>query len=301
MARGTKTGGRKAGTPNRATVERQEMAARALDNAKAEGRPLAKDRLDELLGIALGAMTAHQPITKDIVKKARALGNKAVKESRGNWSGFGEWWDRAAYAARSWQSTRARPTRRFPLRPRSRPAPASFGDFDNIGRLGDPVAASRAYQQFMRAPRQRALPPPAAFGGSISWTVRTRGSRIAFAGEKTFEEGDASERPKLCQDHAVEPGGKRIQHVFEDLRIFPACPRRYIKGMISFRNSLRVARLPSLLQSGSSCSSDARVSRVAYCSPMGRAKRFAKLCGDFKARASVLRWYGWNSLSRRRR
>jgi hypothetical protein len=42
MARGTKTGGRKAGTPNRATVERQEMAARALDNAKAKGRPLAK-------------------------------------------------------------------------------------------------------------------------------------------------------------------------------------------------------------------------------------------------------------------
>ena len=100
MARGTKTGGRKAGTPNRATVERQEIAARALDNAKADGRPLAKDRLDELLGIALGAMAAHQPITKDMVKKARALGNKTVKDNRGNWGGFGEWWDRAAYAAK---------------------------------------------------------------------------------------------------------------------------------------------------------------------------------------------------------
>ena len=31
------------------------------------------------------------------------------------------------------------------------------------------------------------------------------------------------------------------------------------------------------------------------------AKRFAKLCGDFKARASVLRWYGWQPFFQRRR
>jgi hypothetical protein len=161
MARGTKTGGRKAGTPNRATVERQEIAARALDNAKAEGRPLAKDRLDELLGIALGAMTAHQPITKEMVKKARASGNRTVKESRGNWGGFGEWWDRAAYAAKELAKYQS-PTYKAVSVETPRPSgSATFGNFNKVERLGDPVRASRIYQQFMVAPRQLRLPPPA--------------------------------------------------------------------------------------------------------------------------------------------
>jgi hypothetical protein len=161
MARGTKTGGRKAGTPNRATVERQEIAARALDNAKAEGRPLAKDRLDELLSIALGAMTAHQPITKDMVKKARASGNNTVKESRGNWSGFGDWWDRAAYAAKElakYQSPTYKAVSVETPRPSGSPP---VRDFCTFVRTGDPVRASRIYQEFMAAPRQLSLPPPA--------------------------------------------------------------------------------------------------------------------------------------------
>lgn len=95
-----KTGGRAKGTPNKATIEREEMAARALDKAKL-GRPLAKDRLDELLDVALGAMQRHQPVTAEMVERARAAGNKAVKESRGDWNGFGDWWDRAALAAKS--------------------------------------------------------------------------------------------------------------------------------------------------------------------------------------------------------
>ena len=159
MARGTKTGGRKAGTPNRTTVERQEIAARALDNAKAEGRPLAKDRLDELLGIAMGAMAAHQPITKDMAKKARALGNKTVSESRGNWGGFGDWWDRAAYAAKELAKYQS-PTYKAVSVETPLPSGSSpVRDFDNFVRTGDPVRASRIYQQFMAAPRQLRLPP----------------------------------------------------------------------------------------------------------------------------------------------
>src|ERR1700722_18311080 len=161
MARGTKTGGRKAGTPNRATVERQEIAARALDNAKAGGRPLAKGRLDGLLWIPLGAMAAHQPITKDMVKKARALGNKTVKDNRGNWGGFGEWWDRAAYAAKElakYQSPTYKAVSVATPQPSGSPP---VRDVDNFVRTGDPVRASRIYQQFMAAPRQLRLPPPA--------------------------------------------------------------------------------------------------------------------------------------------
>src|ERR1700722_7246171 len=143
MARGTKTGGRKAGTPNRATVERQEIAARALDNAKAGGRPLAKGRLDGLLWIPLGAMAAHQPITKDMVKKALALGNKTVKDNRGNWGGFGEWWDRAAYAAKELAKYQSPTYKAVSVATPQPSAPATFGDFDKAVRLGNPIAAAR--------------------------------------------------------------------------------------------------------------------------------------------------------------
>jgi hypothetical protein len=161
MARGTKTGGRKAGTPNRATVERQEMAARALDNAKAEGRPLAKDRLDELLSIALGAMMAHQPITKEMAKKARASGNRTVKESRGDWSGFGEWWDRAAYAAKELAKYQSPTYKAVSVETPHQAGSRTFGDIGKFVRTGDPVAASRIYREFIMAPRQLSLPPPA--------------------------------------------------------------------------------------------------------------------------------------------
>jgi hypothetical protein len=161
MARGTKTGGRKAGTLNRATVERQEMAARTLDKAKAAGRPLAKDRLDELLEIALGAMTAHQPITRDMVKKARALGNKTVKESRGNWTDFGEWWDRAAYVAKELAKFQSPTYKAVSVETPRQSGLPPVRDFNTFVRTGDPVRASRIYQEVMAAPRQLSLPPPA--------------------------------------------------------------------------------------------------------------------------------------------
>jgi hypothetical protein len=159
MARGTKTGGRKAGTPNRATVERQEMAARALDNAKAKGRPLAKDRLDELLSIALSAMTARQPITKEMVKKARASGNRTVKESRGDWGGFGDWWDRAAYAAKELAKFQSPTYKAVSVETPRQSGLPPVRDFGTFVRTGDPVRASRIYQEFMAAPRQLSLPP----------------------------------------------------------------------------------------------------------------------------------------------
>ena len=38
---------------------------------------------------------------------------------------------------------------------------------------------------------------------------------------------------------AVEPRSKHIHHVSKDLRIFPACPHRYMKGMIGIRKQLQ--------------------------------------------------------------
>ena len=51
MARGRKTGGRKLGTPNKATVERAVLAERAAAEGGATGRPLAKEVLDDFMHI----------------------------------------------------------------------------------------------------------------------------------------------------------------------------------------------------------------------------------------------------------
>jgi hypothetical protein len=79
MATGKKTGGRKAGTPNRATVERELLAAKAVaaakamenpeiqaavagvEAAKAAGRKLGKDILDEFANVLAGAAAYYQP------------------------------------------------------------------------------------------------------------------------------------------------------------------------------------------------------------------------------------------------
>jgi hypothetical protein len=159
MARGTKTGGRKVGTPNKLTVERQEEAARALDRrARATPRPLAKDRLDELLDVALGAMQQFQPVTKEMVERAHAVGNTKVKESKGDWVGFGSWWDRAVFAAKELAKYQSPQLKALAMVQTPEPLSAAANK-DSALRLNDPVRASRVYQEFMRAPRQLSLPP----------------------------------------------------------------------------------------------------------------------------------------------
>jgi hypothetical protein len=146
-----KTGGRAKGTPNKATVEREQEAARALDKSRMSGRPLAKDRLDELMDVAIGAMQRHQPVTKDMVARARAAGNKAVKESRGDWKGFGDWWDRAAFAAKSLAPFQS-PTYRAIVVAQAGEgsAPAPMKDVTpEAGPAGD-AATERAQQTYLR-------------------------------------------------------------------------------------------------------------------------------------------------------
>ena len=65
---GERRGGRKAGTKNRATIERQLEAAQAAIAKVKHGRELAKDVLERLLhdldrfkGIAEGAAGLHKP------------------------------------------------------------------------------------------------------------------------------------------------------------------------------------------------------------------------------------------------
>ena len=44
--------------------------------------------------------------------------------------------------------------------------------------------------------------------------------------------------PSQVGDGLVKPGKEHIDHVCKNLRVFPPCPRWYIKGVISVRNQL---------------------------------------------------------------
>lgn len=146
---GKKTGGRAKGTPNKATIERELEAARALDKSRALGRPLARDRLDELLDVALGAMQRHQPVTKEMVDRARAAGNANVKESKGDWDGFGDWWDRAAFAAKALAPYQSATYKAIAVQmaPIAEPARAPA---DNVRQIDDSNAVSRVYLRVMK-------------------------------------------------------------------------------------------------------------------------------------------------------
>ena len=62
---GERRGGRKRGVPNRATVERAEIALRSTAEAKASGRKLGKEVLEELMVLFGGLASKFQPESMD--------------------------------------------------------------------------------------------------------------------------------------------------------------------------------------------------------------------------------------------
>jgi hypothetical protein len=143
MAQGIKTGGRKAGTLNRATVERRLEVARQLEDARNRGVPLAKDRLEELLGIALGVMARFQPVTVQIVHQTGAAGNAKGPQQSENWSRFGEWFDRAVYCAKELAQYQSAKLRAITVTPTPPPAPPK----ENIDEITDPNVLSEIYRR----------------------------------------------------------------------------------------------------------------------------------------------------------
>ena len=61
MARGRKTGGRRRGTPNKATTEKALIAARAVADANVAGKKLAKDVLEGFMLLFSEMAGHHQP------------------------------------------------------------------------------------------------------------------------------------------------------------------------------------------------------------------------------------------------
>jgi hypothetical protein len=61
MAHGRKTGGRRRGTPNKATTEKALIAARTVAEAKAAGKKLAKEVLEDFMLLFAGMAAHFQP------------------------------------------------------------------------------------------------------------------------------------------------------------------------------------------------------------------------------------------------
>lgn len=84
--KGRKTGGRKPGSKNKATLEREAKAA--IDQARAARVELAKDSLVRYQGVAEGATGRFRQLVETVE------GNTAA-----NWKLFGEWFDRMLHCA----------------------------------------------------------------------------------------------------------------------------------------------------------------------------------------------------------
>ena len=166
---GERRGGRKKGTPNKATI------AKALDAKVAEKVEALIGKTPEVTATALQVM-ARTPRGKDelaelilVVKGHVAKFQQAVLRmgepdaKTYNWSLHDryvrllELFAKVSDSAADFQDPRLKAQLWVPP---PQDMPAAPGAPAKVVRLGSPQAASRAYQQFMLAPRQKALPPP---------------------------------------------------------------------------------------------------------------------------------------------
>ncbi|HEX2351840.1 MAG TPA: hypothetical protein VHJ16_03605 [Xanthobacteraceae bacterium] len=70
MARGRKTGGRRRSTPNKATIEKALVAARTVAGAKAVGKKLAKEVLEDFMPLFAGMVVARlDRLSRDVRSK----------------------------------------------------------------------------------------------------------------------------------------------------------------------------------------------------------------------------------------
>lgn len=68
MAKGRKTGGRVEGVPNKATTQKELLAARIMaEHEQKPGRKLAKEVLDDFMHLFMGLAAQHQPLPPGVV------------------------------------------------------------------------------------------------------------------------------------------------------------------------------------------------------------------------------------------
>ena len=107
--KGQRFGGRTKGIKNKQTIAREIEAAAAAERARGKKeRDGALTVLERLMIVAEGAAGLHRPPTPAQIAVAQEAEDEAAKAERreprkvleGNWALFGDWWDRAAYAAK---------------------------------------------------------------------------------------------------------------------------------------------------------------------------------------------------------
>ncbi len=86
-------GGRAKGVRNKATIERDLIAAqiaeRRMSEAAKHGRKLAVEKMEEYAGLFEGAAAVFRPTTTEEAKTGRDI------NADGDWEKFGTWMDRA--------------------------------------------------------------------------------------------------------------------------------------------------------------------------------------------------------------
>jgi hypothetical protein len=129
--------------PSRATIERALIAERTVQSAKATGNKLAKERLEELMEIFIGATAYFQPTV--------AIGTQPNPNQ--DWGEF-EKWGRLAMECAAKLAPYQSPTFRAVMV--SAPPPAQpEGNLNNVFPIGDPVAAARTYRRIVSAGGER--------------------------------------------------------------------------------------------------------------------------------------------------
>ena len=166
---GERRGGRPKGGLNKATAAKlldaqvAEKVAEIIGAPPQEGATLqrytsrarAKDELAEMLPVLKGHVGHFQQAAIASGLPGTEKFNAAI------WKMFREWFDlylKACDTAADFQDPRLKAQLWVPP---PQEMPAVPGAPAKVVRLGSPQAASRAYQQFITAPHQKALPPPA--------------------------------------------------------------------------------------------------------------------------------------------
>lgn len=142
---GERRGGRAKGVKNKGEIQKAILAERAIANAKASGRKLAVEHMQDYIGVLAGMAAYYQP-TFPGMSQQNPHGDPAEFE---RW--FGPFLD-LAKALANYESPKMRdvmitavPLREAPV------APTIDG---NVISINDPVALSRVYRRMIQAPKK---------------------------------------------------------------------------------------------------------------------------------------------------
>lgn len=138
--------GRPRTKPNRSTVTAAEIAKAEIEQARAEGRVLAKDRLEKYLDVCEGAMSIFRPNQDGTIAPGSVQ----------NWDRFAEWMDKSIYCAKElakYQSAQYRAIAAMSA-PTTGGGPRPGDDAKVIDLKKNPIALEAAYKR-MLAPARR--------------------------------------------------------------------------------------------------------------------------------------------------